>query len=250
MNEGMPTAPRAAATLIVVRANAENVPEILLLKRGAASRFMPNAYVFAGGAVDGLDFAADLYRLCPDLDDAQASARLGLPMDGLSFYIAAIRECFEECGLLFAYDQTGDWVDLSAYNDAALHEIRSSLGARNTDLCTLCKAHGWRLAADRLWFYSHWITPRASRLRFDTCFFLAAAPTRQRASLANAEMSQLVWRTATDALAEHAQGRLMLMFPTRSVLREIAEFDDLGTLLDSARRRTGIRPYTPEEPGT
>jgi 8-oxo-dGTP pyrophosphatase MutT (NUDIX family) len=250
VSDGTPTAPRAAATLIVVRANAENVPEVLLLKRGAESRFMPNAFVFAGGALDGLDFADDMYRLCPDLDDAQASVRLGLPQDGLPFYIAAIRECFEECGLLFAYDQTGDWVDLSAWDDAALHGIRSRLGARDTDLCALCKAHGWRLAADRLWFYSHWITPAASRLRFDTRFFLASAPTRQTASLANAEMSQLIWRTAADALAEHAQGRLLLMFPTRSVLREIAEFNDLGTLLDSTRRRTGIRQYTPDNPGT
>ncbi len=249
MSDGTPAAPRAAATLIVVRANTENVPEVLLLKRGAESRFMPNAFVFAGGAVDNLDFADDMYRLCPDFGDEQASARLGLQKDGLPFYIAAIRECFEECGLLFAYDRRGDWVDLSAWDTAALHELRSRLGARDTDLCTLCKAQGWHLAADRLWFYSHWVTPATSRLRFDTRFFLAAAPNGQTASLANAEMSQLVWRTAADALAGHAQGRLLLMFPTRSVLREIAEFDDLAALLDAARRRTGIRPYTPDEPG-
>ena len=102
--------PRLAATTIVVRARATQ-PEILLLKRGEHARFMPNAYVFAGGALDLNDESADVYRLCKGLDDGRASDQLKVPSNGLRFFVAAVREAFEECGLLFAYDSRGDVVD-------------------------------------------------------------------------------------------------------------------------------------------
>jgi 8-oxo-dGTP pyrophosphatase MutT (NUDIX family) len=241
-------APIPAATLIVVRANENQVPEILLLKRSATARFMPNAYVFAGGAVDAVDSADKVYGLCRHLGDAGASARLDLPKDGLRFYVAAIRETFEEAGLLFAYDQAGDLVDFCAWDEAQLRRIRSA-GASTADLHALCTANNWHLATDRLCFFSHWITPRGSQRRFDTRFFIARAPSRQVASLANTEMSELVWRTAADALGDQAQGRLMLMLPTRTVIQEIAQFEHIDSLLKSARQRSGISPITPDLPG-
>ena len=98
---------RLAATTILVRARGDQ-PELLLLKRGEHARFMPNAYVFAGGALDLSDESADVYALCNGLDDELASERLELPSNGLRFFVAAVREAFEECGLLLAYDARGD----------------------------------------------------------------------------------------------------------------------------------------------
>ena len=98
-----PVVPRPASTLIVVRAGAD-APEILLMKRHARSRFMPDAYVFAGGSLDAADAGERMYGLCANLQDARASEILGVPRDGLQFFVAAVRECFEECGILFAYD--------------------------------------------------------------------------------------------------------------------------------------------------
>jgi 8-oxo-dGTP pyrophosphatase MutT (NUDIX family) len=248
MNDDKSPTPTPAATLIVVRAADNHVPEVLLLKRSADARFMPNAYVFAGGAVDAHDSGDAMYRLCPDLDDARASARLGLRSDGLRFYVAAIRETFEECGLLLAYDMAGNFVEFSNWDGAQLREIRSQLGAGETTLRALCEAHAWRLAVDRLSFFSHWITPPSSPVRFDTRFFIARAPARQSASLANEELSQLAWRTAAQALKEDAQGQLLLMPPTKTVLRELARFDDINALLDFARRRVGISATTLDMP--
>jgi hypothetical protein len=109
----------------------------------------------------------------------------------------------------------------------------------------LCKEHAWRPAVDRLTYFSHWITPAAMKRRFDTRFFIARAPENQIASLAGDEMSDLIWTQAKDALANFAAGRLQLMFPTRTLLGEIAAYDEVDALLDFAQRPRRIVPIMP-----
>lgn len=238
--------PRLAATTILVRARGDQ-PELLLLKRGEHARFMPNAYVFAGGALDPGDESADVYGLCDGLDDRLASEQLELPSNGLRFFVAAVREAFEECGLLLAYDGRGDIADLSSWDESRLRETRLKISAGRLTFAELCRAQGWRVAVDKLAFFSHWITPPGS-VRFDTRFFLCLAPSRQTASLAGNEMSQLVWRTAAEALAEHASKKLLLMYPTRSILKEIATMRGIDELFDFARQPRKIAPITPVLP--
>jgi len=238
--------PRLAATTILVRARGDQ-PEILLLKRGERARFMPNAYVFAGGALDPNDESADVYALCNGLDDALASEQLELPANGLRFFVAAVREAFEECGLLLAYDARGEIADLSRWDEPRLRETRLKICSGRLTFAELCGAQGWRLAVDKLVFFSHWITPPGS-VRFDTRFFLCAVPPRQTASLAGSEMSQLVWRTADEALAEHESKKLLLMYPTRAILKEIAALRGIDELFNFASRPRKIAPITPVFP--
>jgi 8-oxo-dGTP pyrophosphatase MutT (NUDIX family) len=238
--------PRLAATTILVRAR-EDQPEILLLKRGEHARFMPNAYVFAGGALDLNDESTDVYALCKGLDDGLASEQLELPSNGLRFFVAAVREAFEECGLLLAYDDRGEIADLSSWNESRLRETRLKISTGRLSFAELCRTQGWRLAVDKLAFFSHWITPPGS-VRFDTRFFLCSVPPRQTASLAGNEMSQLIWRTAAEALAEHASKKLLLMYPTRSILKQIAAMRDIDELFYFARQPRKIAPITPDLP--
>jgi 8-oxo-dGTP pyrophosphatase MutT (NUDIX family) len=238
--------PRLAATTILVRARGDQ-PEILLLKRGEHARFMPNAYVFAGGALDINDESADVYALCNGLDDALASEQLELPCNGLRFFVAAVREAFEECGLLLAYDDRGDIADLTSWDESRLRATRLEISAGSLTFAELCRAQGWRLAVDKLAFFSHWITPPGS-VRFDTRFFLCAVPSRQTASLVGNEMSQLVWRTAAEALAEHESKKLLLMYPTRAILKEIAAMHGIEALFNFASRPRKIAPITPVLP--
>jgi hypothetical protein len=117
--------------------------------------------------------------------------------------------------------------------------------AGRLSLARLCKLHGWRPAADELAYFAHWVTPRHLPQRFDTRFFIARAPARQRASLASDEMSDLVWRTPAEALAEHDSGALLLMHATRGILGEIARFDRIDALFAfarTARKITAIMP--------
>jgi 8-oxo-dGTP pyrophosphatase MutT (NUDIX family) len=241
---GAPVSPAAAAALIVVRANGRT-PQILLLKRSSAARFMPNAYVFPGGAVDGEDASDGVYGLCAGLGDVDASERLGLPAGGLKFFVAAVRESFEECGLLYAYEAAGRMPDLASWPPGRLRELRAALNGGRSGLAALCREHGWRAAVDRLIYFSHWITPAHMKRRFDTRFFIARAPQNQIASLVGEEMSDLIWVEARDALANFAAGRLELMFPTRTLLGQIAAYDDVDALLDFAQRPRQITPIMP-----
>jgi 8-oxo-dGTP pyrophosphatase MutT (NUDIX family) len=238
--------PRLAATTILVRPR-ETQAELLLLKRGEYARFMPNAHVFAGGALDLSDECADVYALCKGLSDGLASEQLELPSNGLRFFVAAVREAFEECGLLMAYDARGELVDLSSWDEAVLRETRLKISAGRLTIAELCLTQGWSLAVDKLAFFSHWITP-PGRLRFDTRFFLCRAPLNQTASLAGNEMSELVWRTAGEALAEHERKNLLLMYPTRAILKDIAAMQGIDELFDFASRPRKIAPITPVMP--
>ena len=211
---------------------------------------MPNAYVFAGGALDPNDASAEVYALCSGMDDASASEKLRLPSNGLRFFVAAVREAFEECGLLLAYDTQGELANLAAWDESRLRETRLQVSAGALSIAGLCRANGWRIAVDKLAFYSHWITPPGT-VRFDTRFFLCAVPPNQAASLAGSEMSELVWCTAAEALSEHAEKKLLLMYPTRVILKEIAEMRDIDELFEFAARPRRIAPITPVlPPGT
>jgi len=248
-----------AAALIVVRP-AVPAPEILLLKRSARARFMPNAHVFPGGAVDALDQGAGLEALCAGLDEAAASRALGKAAQGLGYFVAAVRETFEECGLLYAYVRGAT---LASQADA--DTLRQALGAQitrgqggaagqdgaarqslgDTGFAAACAGQGWRLATDRLSFFGHWITPPRMPRRFDTRFFLARAPEAQSAALVSEEMQQVCWLSAREALARQVRRELLLMTPTQALLEELAAFADLGALLEYARAPRLIEPITP-----
>jgi 8-oxo-dGTP pyrophosphatase MutT (NUDIX family) len=240
-----PVAPSPASTLIVVRAGAD-APEILLMKRHARSRFMPEAYVFAGGSLDAADAGERMYGLCANLRDARASEILGVPRDGLQFFVAAVRECFEECGILFAYDCENRLIGAGARQVHQLQHMRAELHVCRLDLGALCAAQGWHLAVDQLIYFSHWITPIERPRRFDTRFFVAAAPVGQEGSLAGEEMSDLVWLSAARALEEHAAERLQLRLPTRTILEELARFENLSGLFEFVRKRREIAPILPQ----
>ena len=206
---------------------------------------MPNAHVFAGGAVDVADGSELAYLACANMDDLGASRHLNLASNGLRFFIAAIREAFEECGLLLAYDALGQWVDLEGWDQEEVRSLRARLSSGDVDLATMCRSNEWRLAVDAVAYFSHWITPPGLSHRFDTRFFIGRAPPRQHASLVGAEMSHMVWRTAADALADHTGGRLTLMLATQTILKEIAAFVDLDALLAYAWSERKILPTTP-----
>ncbi len=228
--------PAPAASVIIVRPGA--APEVLLLKRPASARFMPDAYVFPGGAVDARDGSADALGLCAGMSDAQASAVLGLPAGGLRYFVAGIRECHEECGLLFVRDGGG----------SARTAESAPAGRSSADLLQWCAATGRLLATDELIYFAHWITPAAMPRRFDTRFFLTRCPDAQTASLTGEEMTDLLWIPAGEALALQASGRLKLMSATRGLLGQISRFDTVQALFDFAREPRVIETVLPVMP--
>ncbi|HEY6353391.1 MAG TPA: NUDIX domain-containing protein, partial [Burkholderiaceae bacterium] len=224
--------PRHSASLIVLRDAADGV-EVLMLRRAEREGDQNSgATVFPGGHLDAEDKLA--HPFANGLDDARASALLGRPAGGMDYWIAAIRECFEEAGLLLAVDAQGQWVDLAALGDDMVFAMRHDLHAGRVDLATLCQRHGWRLATDRLHYLSHWLTPPGRPKRFDTRFLVAVAPPRQTASADETESAELMWLKPADAAAPERKLKLMLV--TEETLRTLATFQRAGDAISFASK--------------
>ena len=253
--------PRPAATIVVIRDGAPGI-EVLLSRRAERGDHNSNAWVFPGGVVDAGDRAS--YAFCSGLDDATASVRLGVPRDGLEFYIAAVRECFEESGLLFANDAAGRPVRLEGHLlDERHRELagwRGPLHRNERTLGDLCRTFALTLALDRLVYLSHWLTPQARPKRFDTRFFVAAVPAGQTAAFDGTELLEQLWIRPVEALARSHE--LRLITPTQKTLEVVAGHPNVEALLAWARAprevalimprvglgKEGPRPVMPEEP--
>ena len=225
--------PRPAATLVVARDGAQGV-EVLLLLRAERGDHNSGAWVFPGGLVDASD--AQSRDACTGLDDARASERLNLPEGGLDFHVAALRECFEECGLLFAADERGEAA--SAQLARSLQGWRGPIHRGEKSLADFARETGVRLDLRRLAYLSHWLTPLGRAKRFDTRFFVAAAPAGQEPVHDGVEMTDHRWMRPSDALAEG--DALKLMGPTRATLMTLAEFTSTDALMAWARSRRDV----------
>lgn len=232
--------------------------EVLLCRRAERGDHNSGAWVFPGGVVDAGDRAA--HRWCRGLDDREASRRLGIPSGGLDFYVAAVRECFEESGLLYAALDDGALIDTSAPSAHAIDAWRGPMHRGERHIGDLCDAEDVRLAVDRLVYLSHWLTPLGRPKRFDTRFFVASVPPGQTAAHDGTEMLEQRWLRPADALHQHAT--LKLMTPTQKTLEQIARHANVDALLAWAATerpismtmphigtgRDGVRPVLPDEP--
>jgi len=226
--------PRPAATLILVRDGADGL-EVLLAKRTHLANFAGGAYVFPGGAVDATDNAPELAALASGIDDVQASERLGIEQGGMGYWIAAIRECFEEAGLLFAHGSDGELIGIEADVTQEYGELRKSLAAGQTTLLELLRIHNLRLAADRLHYFGHWITQVGRPRRYTTRFFLAQAPALQTPSHDGEELVNHLWIHPAEAIDRNRGGDINLMFPTLKTLESLANLRDVAEALAFAR---------------
>jgi 8-oxo-dGTP pyrophosphatase MutT (NUDIX family) len=215
---------RPAATVMLVRDAEAGGIEVLMVRRTVAAAFAGGMYVFPGGRVDAADGEAEVAEFVDGLDDVTASAALGVANGGLAFWVAAIRECFEEAGLLLGHPA----IDAIAADRWAVHRGELSMAE-------LCRRRGVRLDAGALQYVSHWVTPVGETpRRFDTRFFLAAAPVGQDGRHDDAELVESRWLAPAEALAAGARRELMLMPPTEANLQFIASCSSLAEALARA----------------
>ncbi|MEC4722435.1 MBL fold metallo-hydrolase [Noviherbaspirillum sp. CPCC 100848] len=238
-----PLTPRPAATLILVRDGARGL-EVFMLQRTHQAAFVPGGYVFPGGAVDAGD--GDAFFAPDATADISASQRLGLPSGGLAYWTAAIRECYEEAGILLADDAHGRPVDTAEPSlCAALAEARGKVASGEMAFADLCRALRMRPAFERLAYFAHWITPVGAPRRFDTRFYISAAPAGQCGSHDNSETIASMWLRPEDALARHKSGEADMMFATVRTLQTLARFHDVAALMDYARSLATVPTHQP-----
>ncbi|HEY5438712.1 MAG TPA: hypothetical protein VIJ99_07415 [Acidimicrobiales bacterium] len=232
--------PRPAATVITLRDAPEGY-EILMLRRNLNSDFVGGAYVFPGGAVDAADADASGERLALGLSEAAASRRLGLPQGGLAYYIACLRELFEEAGLLLACDREGTPVHFGD-EESVRRMARSRREVNDGSLGFVAMMEREELLLDLrgLQYVAHWITPVGPPRRFDTRFFVALAPEGQVATHDAGETVADQWIRPKVALDARRRGELDMIFPTVRNLEAIADFTTSAQVLDFARSLTTI----------
>lgn len=238
-----PVVPAPAATVVLLRDRSAGGFEILLMQRHHASKFAAGDFVFPGGKLEVDDNPEDAVRWCTGLDLAGAARTLGLeqaPATALAYWIGAIRETFEEAGVLLATTADGGPVHLPAPRIA---EYRRAIQADNRAFWSMIKAEKLRLATDRLVYFAHWVTPDGLPLRFDTRFFAAPMPGGQDAVGDDHEMISLRWLAPREALDAHARGELSLRNPTVRNLM-LLEGDSAADALGRLRGREvkTIRP--------
>ncbi len=240
---------RLAATVLLVRDgdNPAGPLEVLMVRRNPRSVFVGGAYVFPGGAVDPADAGPDAEACVAGRTDAAASEILGIGSGGLAYWVAALRECFEEAGLLLAYGPDGTTVLTldDPTTSARFSAHRADVNAGRRRFVDVCRSEGLRLAADRVHYFAHWVTPEGGPRRYDTRFFVAVAPPGQIATHDAAETVADEWVRPADALARHRVGEIELMVPTVRSLQDIGRFRTAAELVAAAAAVGAVPPVVP-----
>ncbi|HYN60180.1 MAG TPA: MBL fold metallo-hydrolase [Rubrivivax sp.] len=247
---------RRAATVVVLKRTDAGMQVLLMRRAPREGDIHSGACVFPGGLLDADD--AEGSSLCSGLDDAQASARLGLPAGGLAYWFAAMRECFEEAGLLYASAQDRSHLDCAQLAQIAAQ--RDALNRRELAMAGICRRFGIHLAADRIAYLDHWLTPPGVPKRYDTRFFVAEAPQLQVATQDDHETDAQLWLTPAEGLER--RNELKLAPPTWKILQLLQRLGDVDAVLAHARTlksvpctmprlasgSQGLRPVMPDEP--
>jgi len=214
--------------------------EVFMLRRNPTADFVAGAFVFPGGALDAEDRDREWAARCPDRSDADASALLGLGRGGLGYWVAAVRETFEEAGVLLARSaRTGCAVD-GEHHDLAV--ARDALNRGETTFLDVARDADLMLDAGAIHPVAHWVTPPGSHRRYDTRFFLAAAPEGHAYTHDDGENVAARWLRPAEALDALARNEIDLILPTVRSLALLARFDRAADLLDVVGRATRRPP--------
>lgn len=247
----MAVEPRLASAVMLLRDTpAGQGIEVFMVRRVIQSDFMPDVYVFPGGSISKDDHAAELVEgLCAPVavseGDPEGRTRLGSGARA-----AAIRELFEEAGVLLAY-QAGKMLAIPDQGVERFGGYREAFNERKGSLVKMAHAEHLTLATDLLHYFAHWITPEGMPKRFDTHFFLATAPDEQQAAHDRLETSEGIWVSPAEALVRFERKQFPLVFATIYQLRELAAFGNVQEALAfTAKQHVATRvPVLSQEGG-
>lgn len=203
-----------------------------MLRRTLNAAFVAGAYVFPGGAVDADDRSADTLSLVAAPTPAEADARLGTDQ-ALGFWVAAIRESFEEAGVLLACDASSGEPISGDRDSFAADRLRLASG--DASFPSIVRERGAVLDAGALAPFAHWITPEGNPRRYDTWFFVAAAPEGHVYEHDDTETVASEWIEPSVALERARTREIELIYPTFRSLQMLAHFDSSAAVLEAVR---------------
>lgn len=247
--EGSKTGLRDAATVVLVRDSSKGEFEIYLMRRASKQAFMGGAYVFPGGVLDEEDCCPDLLQYAAGITPEKARAALqeDIPADkAAGLYFCAIRETFEESGILLAYNSSGDVMNFCGDKDCErrFSEYRLDIYNKKLSLAGLAEKEGLIYALDIMIPYADWMTPEFETRRFNARFFLARVPAGQNPVHDDHEMTEAIWLSPLKALEKNETGEIKLMPPTLKTIEELSVFKSIDGLFQAAGGRK-ILPVLP-----
>ena len=251
VGRGKLSTPVPASTVLLIKAEPNSDTEnfsLFFVRRHSKSAFMANAYVFPGGKVDGADSDPALHRFSEGLAPEEAANRLGdvPPEVAVGYYIAAIRETFEEAGVLFADIAQDTPLSLTEEETYQRFErYRKQVHENSISLSDLAQEEGLIYRPDRLHYWDHWVTPEVEERRFSARFFLAQMPDGFRPNHDSMETTDSGWFTPTTVLERYEADRLVLAPPTLRILLELKELGSMEALWEAAKTRTVDVPNLP-----
>lgn len=235
MSSQQASAPIPAATIIIGREGPGGF-EVFMVVRHQQIDFASGALVFPGGKANPGDHDPDIRNRCAGAD--------GMDDGDLALRVAAIRETYEESGILLAHP-AGTGTLVSGQHLKALIPYRQQLAENRIDMLDFLKAESLELAVDSLTLFAHWITPEMMPKRFDTFFYLAEAPADHLGVHDGTESVDSVWITPTQALAENEAGKRTIIFPTRMNVAKLARNHSISEAIETAKssRIMTVQPW-------
>ncbi|QNE20240.1 NUDIX hydrolase [Kribbella qitaiheensis] len=228
-----PVEPRPASTVILLRDTATG-PEVYLLRRQQSMAFAAGMTVFPGGRVDPTDSSiADSWS---GPSPASFGERLGCSADTAAAYVAAaVRETFEESGVLLAGTSTESVVEDTTGDDWEADRV--ALESRELGFADFLHRRGLVLRADLLGAWTHWITPEFEPRRYDTAFFVAALPAGQVTRDVTSESDQVAWLRPADAVRAVEAGEMLMLPPTYLCCSDLSSYDTVADALAASAHR-------------
>jgi len=225
---------RHAATVLILAERPD--PHVLVLKRNARSVFVGDMWVYPGGAVDDHDASPAADELVAGRTDAECSVELGLASGGIAYWVAVLRETFEEAGVLIARDRrTGDLIDFrDTATGARFEQHRRVVNSTESAFVEIIGDEGLELDGAAVHYVGRWVTPVGPPRRYDTRFFVTEMPAGQVPLHDDDEAVHHEWVRASDALEASERDEMVMMTPTLSMLQRLATFSSVEQALASA----------------
>ena len=225
---------RSAATVLILADRPDL--QVLMLKRNARSIFVGDMWVFPGGAVDPEDGTPEADAVVEGLTDTEASSNLGIEKGGIAFWVAALRETFEEAGILLARTPgEKELVDLSQSDiEERFETYRAGVNAGEVDFVSMVREQDLVLDGSGVHYVSRWVTPLGPPRRYDTRFFVTAMPQGQQPLHDDDEAVHHEWVRPADALALNESDEMLMMTPTISMLNRLSRYRNAAEAISAA----------------
>ena len=229
-----PSTPQPASTVVLARPSADGAFEIFMNRRPEKMDTYAGVYVFPGGRVESADWSAPMLDLVRGISPADAQQKLGSafgPEVCLGFWVAAVRELFEEVGILLCVNQAGEEIALAdAAANRRIELKRQAIVKRTLDFVTFLESENLYCDLSRVVYFDHWVTPEIYSMRFDTRFYVAALPSNQAPLTRSEEVTHSLWLKPTEALARIDRRDFPILPPTTTVLNHLARLSSWDRL--------------------